>query len=311
MTGSSAPANGTKPKQYSYYPGCAIKGTGIAYEESLLEVYRLLGVAWQELTDWSCCGAQAYMTVDAGQSCMLSARNLRIAYQSGSHDIVAPCSACYLALRKCKDYVERYPRMREVVGDFMPASDLQAIANVRVRHALDMLYVDIGPSAFRARATRPWPGGKVACYYGCQAVRPYSEVDRDGNPMRMDELLEAVGVPVAQWPLKTKCCGSSHTGTLHEVGVRMGYLLLKEAVRRGAEAVITICPLCQFNLDVYQKDMTRSTGESFDIPILFLPQALGWALGADHRALGLHRGISGAETLRRWFAGPREGASDG
>lgn len=296
---------GGAPRRYSYYPGCAIKGTGIAYEESLLEVFRLLDVGWQELTDWSCCGAQAYMSVDARQSCMLSARNLRLAYQSGSHDIVAPCSACYLALRKCIDYVERYPQMREAVGGFMPASDLQAITHVRVRHALDMLYTDIGPDRFRAKTVRPWPGGKVVCYYGCQAVRPYGEADRDGNPTRMDELLDAVGVPVEPFPLKTKCCGSSHTGTLHEVGVRMGYLLLKEAVRRGAEAVITICPLCQFNLDVYQRDMNRTTGERFDIPVMFLPQALGWALGANFRALGMHRGLSGAETIRRWFSGER------
>jgi heterodisulfide reductase subunit B len=264
-------------------------------------VFRLLGVVWKELTDWNCCGAQAYMSVDAQESCLLAARNLRLAYQSGSHDVVAPCSACYLALRKCKDYMARYPEMREAASEFLHSSDLPAIANVRVRHALDMLYGDIGPDAFRARSVRPWSGGKVVCYYGCQAVRPYGEVDHDPNPMRMDQLLEAAGIPVATFPLKTKCCGSSHTGTLHDVGVRLCYLLLKEAVRRGAEAIVTICPMCQFNLDVYQKDAARESGESFDMPVLFLPQALGWTLGADFRALGLHRALSGGRTLQRWF----------
>ena len=38
-------------------------------------------------------------------------------------------------------------------------------------------------------------------------------------PTRMDELLEAVGVPTVDYPLKTKCCGGTLTGTIHAVGI--------------------------------------------------------------------------------------------
>src|SRR5512136_510884 len=103
--------------------------------------------------------------------------------------------------------------------------------------------------------------------------------------MRMDELLQAVGVPTVDYSLKTKCCGGSLTGTIHEVGIRLNYILLKEAVRKGAEAIVTICPLCQFNLDAYQSEIASKTGEAFDVPILYFTQVLGWALGGDPKSL--------------------------
>jgi heterodisulfide reductase subunit B len=117
----------------------------------------------------------------------------------------------------------------------------------------------------------------------------------------MDEILEAVGIPTVDYPLKTKCCSATHTGTAHTVGVRLVAILLKEAAQRGASAMVTICPLCQFNLDAYQDEARREFREITDMPILYLPQAVGWVLGADARSLGLHRGIAGQPSLRQWF----------
>ena len=54
--------------KYLYFPGCSLKGTGKAYEESLLSVFGALGVELQELDDWNCCGATAYMSVDETKS---------------------------------------------------------------------------------------------------------------------------------------------------------------------------------------------------------------------------------------------------
>ena len=37
--------------RYIHYPGCSLKGTGRAYEESLLAVYEALGIPIEELRD--------------------------------------------------------------------------------------------------------------------------------------------------------------------------------------------------------------------------------------------------------------------
>lgn len=292
--------------KYLYYPGCSLRGTGIAYEESLLTTFRLLEIPLEELSDWNCCGATAYMSVSEASATMLAARNLALARQTGVKDLIAPCNACYLALRKTQKMVRQYPQVEREVGQFLQQAGLPSLDSVQVRHPLDVLYHDVGIPRLRELVVRRLQGVRMASYYGCQAVRPYGEVDDPHEPTRMDEILRAVGVEVVEYPLKTKCCGGSLTGTIQDVGVRLNYILLKEAQRRGAQALVTICPLCQFNLDAYQAKIRQQTGEPFDMPILYLTQVVGWALGGDFRELGLHRAISGRKQLEQWFTVRKE-----
>ena len=286
---------------YGYFPGCSLRGTGIAYEESLLTLFRLLDLPVQELHDWNCCGATSYMSIDERPAFVLAARNLTLACEAGHKDLLAPCSACYLVLRKAQDYMHRYPEIGNDVREVFGAEQFHAIQSVRVRHPLEVLYTDIGPERIHAKVVRPWSGGRVACYYGCQLVRPYGEADRTHDPTRMDELLAAAGVPTVPFALKTKCCGGSLTGTIHSVGLRLNYILLKDAARKGADAIVTVCPLCQYNLDAYQAQLRRQTSERIDMPVLYFSEILGWALGGDADALGLKRCISGRRAIQKWF----------
>jgi heterodisulfide reductase subunit B2 len=130
---------------------------------------------------------------------------------------------------------------------------------------------------------------KIACYYGCQIVRPFIGFDDRYNPASMDKIMNALGAETVDWPLKTRCCGGSLTGTIQEVGMRLSYLLLREAKRSGADAVATACPLCQFNLECYQKDMSKSYHESVDMPVVYFTQLMGMAFGLGEKELGMHR----------------------
>ena len=286
---------------YGYFPGCSLKGTGVAYEESLLTLFRLLDLPLAELEDWNCCGATSYMSIDEHAAFLLSARNLALAHQAKHQQVVAPCSACYLALRKTQDYMQRYPKIGREVHASLGNGDLKVLNAIRVRHPLEILYTDVGAGRIRERSMRKWLGGPVACYYGCQLVRPYAEADRDCDPTRMDELLEAAGVPTVDYPLKTKCCGGSLTGTTHSVGVHLNSILLKEAVRKGAQAIVTVCPLCQYNLDAYQSEVHNGARERLDMPVFFFTQILGWALGGEVASLGFGRSVSGRKTIAQWF----------
>ena len=219
------------PSTYGYFPGCSMRGTGVAYEESLLTLFRLLNLSLDELKDWNCCGATSYMSIDEGSAFLLSARNLSRARQAGHAELVTPCSACYLCLRKTQDNAARYPEIARSVEDSLVAAHLPSLDSVKVRHPMEVLYSDVGLERIKSKVVRHWRGGRVACYYGCQLVRPFADADRPHDPTRMDELLQAVGVPTVDYSLKTKCCGGSLTGTIHEVGVRLNYILLKEAAR--------------------------------------------------------------------------------
>lgn len=274
--------------KFSYFPGCSLKGLGRAYEESLLPVMKHLDVELQELDDWNCCGATAYMSVDEAKACVLTARNLALAEKQGDHPVVAPCSACYMVLNKTKHYFKENPDMKAKIDKALDAVGMSYGGGTPVRHPLDILMNDVGVEAIKAKVNRPLKGLKVAPYYGCQIVRPYATFDNQYNPTTMDELLEALGAEVVPYPLKTKCCGGSLTGTVPKAGRRLVYILMKEARKRGADCFVTVCPLCQFNMDAYHARVTKEYGLKC-IPTLFFSQLMGLAFGMPGKELGLNR----------------------
>lgn len=274
--------------KYSYFPGCSLKGLGRAYEESLLPVMKHLGVELQELEDWNCCGATAYMSVDEAKAGVLAARNLAIAEKTGPQDLLTPCSACYLVLNKTKHNITDFPDIRDSVHRALNRANLTYTGSTKVRHPLDVLIHDVGLDVIKEKVVHPLKGLKVAPYYGCQVVRPYATFDDAWNPTTMGRLLATLGAEVVDYPLKTKCCGGSLTGTVPEAGLRMTYILLKEAVRRGADVITTICPLCQFNLDGYHDQIDRRW-EPTRIATVYFTQLMGLAFGLSEKELGLQR----------------------
>jgi len=274
--------------KYAYFPGCSLKGLGRAYEESLLPVMRHLGVDLQELDDWNCCGATAYMAVDEAKACVLAARNLALAEKTGLDQVMAPCAACYLVLNKTKHYLHDYPAMRTTVDQALASVDLHYSGGTPVRHPLDILINDVGLEAIRRKVRRPMKGLKVATYYGCQLVRPYATFDDPYNPTTMDRLIEALGATIVRYPLKTKCCGGSLTGTVPEVGMRMVHELICEARKRGADCIATVCPLCQFNLDGYHSAVKAQFGDEM-VPTVYFTQLMGLAFDLPEKQLGLKR----------------------
>lgn len=276
--------------KYAYFPGCSLRGTGRAYEESLLPVFRHMGIDLTELPDWNCCGATAYMSVDEKQACVLAARNLALAEQAGHGQLLAPCSACYLVLNKTRHYFVEYSSVAGEVRQALGRGGLTMGTPVPVRHPLDVLERDVGLEAIRQKVVRPLKGLRVAAYYGCQIIRPYAAFDDAHEPMSMDRLLEALGATVVKWPLKTRCCGGSLTGTVPEAGLRLVYHLCREALKRGAQVISTVCPLCQFNLDAYHHDIARRW-EDVRVPTVYFTQLMGLAFGLPEEQLGLQRGF--------------------
>ncbi|HHM24359.1 MAG TPA: disulfide reductase [Bacteroidetes bacterium] len=275
-------------KSYTYYPGCSVKGTARQYEESLLAVFEALDLKLEELPDWNCCGATFYMSIDEPTSFALSARNLALAEQF-DRDVVAPCSACYLVLIKTQDYLRKYPKLRQKIAKALEAAGLSYYNRVRVRHPLEVILTDVGLEELQNRVRIPLRSFKIAPYYGCQIVRPYHEFDHPCFPNSMDMLFETLGADVVDYPLKTRCCGGSLTGTIEEVGLRLNYILLSEAYKRGANCMVTVCPLCQFNLEAYQEKILKKYNGWKKMPVLYFTQVLGLALGLKPEQLGMDR----------------------
>lgn len=282
---------------YAYYPGCSLKATATPYEESLLAVSRLLGIELEELGDWNCCGATAYFSVNETMSHAISARNLAQAQVLGK-DVVAPCSACFLGLSKTNRYIETFPEVRKRVDSALAAAGLKYDGGVKVRHLVDVYLDDLGIEGIQAKVKKPLKDLKVACYSGCQLVRPCNNFDDPEYPVKLGQLVRALGATEVNFPMAARCCGGAQMMTKEEVALRMCKNILLCAQENAADLIVTTCPLCQMNLDVMQARVNNMFGTNFKIPVIFFTQLMGVAM--EVQPLGLEKNVVKAEVLNRF-----------
>jgi heterodisulfide reductase subunit B len=280
----------------AYYPGCSLHATARAYDESIRSIAGLMDLTLEEIDDWSCCGATAYMNVNEILSFALSARNLALAAKSGL-PVVSPCSACYTNLRKTEKYLAEIPDIKRKVDEALAAGGLRYAGGVVSKHLLQVVVEDVGLDKVRALVKRPLAGLKVAPYYGCQIARPFAIEESVDNPVMLDRLIEALGAVAVPYAMKTICCGGSLMGTREEVALRLCRNLLLCAQQQSADCIAVTCPLCQMNVDTYQGRVNEVYGTSFHIPVVYFTQLMGVAFGIGAEDLGLHRGTVPAAAL--------------
>jgi len=279
---------------YLYYPGCSLESSAKAYDLSTRWVFQNLGKELVELEDWNCCGATMYMSTKETISLVFSARNLALAERM-SGDIVAPCSSCYTILNKTNRILKENFVLRAKVNQSLRRDGLAYRLQVKVRHPLDVLVNDIGIEAIASRARRSLEGLKIAQYYGCQIVRPEGVFDDPENPTTMDGLFKALGATNIYFPVKVRCCGGMLMTTFPEVALKLNKEILECAVENGAGCIVTTCPLCQINLDAYQKKINKKFKRNFQIPVLFFTQLLAFSLGSTPKEAAFDQNLVPAE----------------
>jgi heterodisulfide reductase subunit B len=275
--------------RYLYYPGCSLKGTARDYEESLLAVIPALGIELQELGKWRCCGASAARAKDSKWARALASATLAIA-QDYEMDILMPCSSCYANHVRVLLETQKGEVPVELTG-------LRRIP--RVKHLLEVLAQDLGPDEIRGQVVRPLTGLRVLPYYGCLVGRPFrlGGTESVENPQALERIVQATGAEALAFPWKLDCCGGPILFSHERVAVKLAGQVLKEAVRLSPHCLVVVCPLCHLMLDGKQRAVEKEMGQRFGLPVLYITQLLGLALGLDPRRLGMHRLITPSETL--------------
>ena len=265
---------------YFLYQGCSLEASGIHYMISLEAIGKVLGLHFNEIGDWNCCGASiSYVGGNELSVDVLAARNLALAEAQGGMDIVAPCSSCYIVLNKVNHKLKEDPELMAKVNEVLAEGNLKYSGKLKVRHILDVLYNDVGPDKIKAAVKKPLKGVKVAGYVGCQTVRPYGEYDSVEKPVIQDRILEALGAEAVPFPKKMRCCGSGLFLTELEACFELARDILEDAQSHGGQIISTACPMCQMNLEAYQKRMNKALGTHFNIPVVFITQLMAVAFG--------------------------------
>ncbi|MBC2703327.1 MAG: CoB--CoM heterodisulfide reductase iron-sulfur subunit B family protein [Desulfobacula sp.] len=277
--------------KYLYYPGCSLEGTSLEYDISTKILLEAVDVQLEEIEDWTCCGATAAESQSHLLSYVLPARNLALAEKMNSErQILVPCSACYLNLKKVEEVIKKDKDLLGKINAVLAEEDLVLKGDVIVKHLLDVLSNDVDIEKIKEISQNKMSGLVIAPYYGCQCLRPFTVFDDPEDPHSMDELIRATGAQPFEWDMGAQCCGASNTSTKPEAGMALVGRILKSA--KGADAILTVCPMCQMNLESSQKKISHKEGIDLEIPVLFLPQFLGLAMGKTQNDVRLDLNLS-------------------
>lgn len=300
-----------KYRRVAYYPGCALEGTGHAYNRSTQAVGKALGLELDEVKNWNCCGAMEVKNIDPRIQTYLSSRVMSIAANEMHADVVmAPCNGCYHNLKKAEHDLAHDETSRAVVDRLSQkaghapyrAKQLETI------HALDWIKHGVGEAELKRRVKNSLKGLKVANYYGCMYTRPrhiFPEKDRGAGsestsqPHFMDDLLEAAGAENVDFPLKTACCGGAHTLSDSDTSTKLVLNILRAAEAAGADVIATECPTCHSGLEMHQVRAETVLGQKTTVKMMYFTQLLGIALGLAPRKVGLHENVSDGIGLLR------------
>ena len=293
-----------KYAEVAYYPGCALEGSGHAYNRSTKALGENLGLKLKEVENWNCCGAMEVKNIDPKIQTYLSSRVMSIAANKMNMDVVmAPCNGCYHNLKKAEYDLEKDEKSKEVVDRLSKKAghDTYQAGQVETIHALDWVKETIGEEGLKERVKNSLEGIKIANYYGCMYTRPrhiFPEKDAGpgtestSQPHFMDDLLEAAGAENVDFPLKTACCGGAHTLSDSDTSTKLVSNILRTAEAAGAEVIATECPTCHSGLEMHQIRAEKTLGIKTDVKIIYFTQLLGLAMGLKPKQVGLHENVS-------------------
>ncbi len=268
------------------YPGCSLEGSARDYNESVFAIAKEFDIELIQVPDWNCCGATAAHNLNKELSLALPARILALAEKNGLDEIVVPCAACYSRLMVTQHELKNNPELKNKISEVIEM-DYKGTSNII--NVIEWIDKYIIPK-LEEKVKKPF-NYKVACYYGCLLVRPNKVLnyDRAEDPQTMDVVMNKIGATSIDFPYKTECCGAGLSISRTDIVSKLSGKIIEDAEHRGADAIIVGCPMCHSNLDMRRADINKYWKTEFKIPVLFVTQAIGLAVGLTPEQVGLQR----------------------
>lgn len=280
-------------KEYAFYPGCSSQRGASAsnYLKSVDSMCKTLDIKLTEIPDWNCCSASiGYAEGGELPRHVMNARNFALAEQNlPGQEIVATCAACWLGARETKERLGASSQLMADTNEALKEAGLHYKGESDIRHMVEVLIVDFGYDELKKPVVKSLEGIKFAGYVGCQTNRPFG-IDGESfeNPMYLDKLVETVGgEALTSYDQKVTCCGGALAFSEPEKAQAQIKDIVESAYDHGAEMIVTPCPLCQANVEIYQGAINKKYGKKFNMPVMYYSQLMTVAYGGSAKDAGL------------------------
>jgi len=280
---------GVETMHIAYYPGCSLHASSELYDRQCKMVLKHLGIELKEIEDWNCCGATSASKTDDFLAVALPARNLGIADASGLSEMLIPCSSCYNRMMESQKILSEDSGLKEKIN----AELFKKVeGKIRIVSILDVLVSKAHSGEIAEKSVKRLEGLKPACYYGCLLTRFSCDIhisDDIENPQGMETVCRALEAAPIDWSYKTDCCGASAAINDTDTSLFLMSKIINDAFARGADCFVTTCPMCQMNMDMYQNQVSERYGIRGRLPVFFITELLGIAMGMSPRQLQINR----------------------
>jgi succinate dehydrogenase / fumarate reductase, cytochrome b subunit len=285
---------------YALYPGCAARGATPELYQSTMAIIGRLGIEVTELAAATCCGAGVVGEGEPEVALALNARTFAQAEQLGL-DVMTICGTCQGVMAAANKRLKTEAGLLERINRLLAPEGLAYRGSIQVKHLLWIVVREVGLQRLGGELRVPLSDFRIAPFYGCYILRPSWNLGFDDpeNPSSLEKVIRAVkGEPVA-YAGRTKCCGFPIILEKEAIAMAMAGANMKEAQDRGADFMVTPCPLCHMSLDIYQERAGQAVNTPLNLPILHLPQLLGLAMGVPAKDLGVQRHLVSVESIVR------------
>ena len=292
-------------KEYAFYPGCSsqLKASAANYLTSVNAMCETLDVKLTTIPDWNCCSASiSYADGGELERLVMNARNFTLAEKHlPGQDIVATCAACWLNARESKEKLDGSAQLLADTNRALKEAGLKYQGSAPVRHMVEVLIEDFGYDGLKQPMKKSLEGIKFAGYVGCQTNRPFGIVGESfENPLYLDKMVETFGgEALTSYDQKVTCCGGALAFSEPEKSQKQIRDIVESAYDAGAEMIVTPCPLCQANVEVYQSEINKKQGTKFNMPVLYYSQLMTIAYGGSAKDAGLNGQLIRAEKLEK------------
>jgi len=288
------------PLRYALFLGCTIPARSRNYELSARKVAARVGIELVDVESFICCGFPV-KSADRRSAMVLGAYNLALAQKNGL-SLCALCSSCTSALTEAAHELEHKADLRNEINESLAKVGLHYEGGVKVRHFARVLYEEVGIEEIQKTFTRRLEGMRVAPHYGCHYLKPseiYEHFDAVEDPHTLDELFALTGAEVVEYANRKRCCGGPVLAVDEKTALSVAREKLDDMLEAGANAVGLVCPFCSVMYDSNQKGIESQFGTHYSLPVLYLPQVLGLAMGMDKKELGLNMNVVKTADLLR------------
>ncbi len=280
-----------------YYPGCTLKTKAKNLEDSALAALRALDVEVTELERWNCCGAVYSLADDDLVHLLAPVRDLIRAKDGGYDKVVTLCSMCYNTLARANKLMREDEVKRDALNNYLE-EETDYNGEVEVIHYLQLLRDEIGWNKVKEAVKVPLTDWNIGAYYGCTLTKPGDiKIDEALVPTIFEDMIAAIGANPVQFHDSQTCCGSYQIIASPEASAKTTATIINSAGREGAEALLTSCPLCEYNVGRRQADALATREGLNTIPVFYFTQLLAVALGVGVEELGLQLNMPEAAKL--------------